>query len=419
MGSFVLHGNIIDSESSERLRVAADSYLVCEEGRCTGVFSALPERFSGLPLTDFGDRLILPGMTDLHLHAPQFAFRGLGMDLELLDWLNARTFPEEAKYADLSYAALAYGQFVDCLRRSATTRAVVFGTVHPAATTLLMELLEASGLVSYVGKVNMDRDCPEALREADAAASLAATEQWLASARFAHTKPILTPRFVPSCSDALLQGLGELAARRGLPVQSHLSENLGEIALVQSLCPQTDFYAEAYDRCGLLSQPCIMAHCVHCPPEEQDLLQARGVFIAHSPLSNSNLSSGIAPVSAYLARGLRVGLGSDLAAGETENLFRVMAEAIRVSKLRWRLLDDTTAPLTVAQAFYLATRGGGAFFGEVGCFEPGFALDAVVLDDSALVHPQELTPIERLERCIYLADERHIAAKYVAGTRLF
>ena len=379
MGSFVLHGNIIDSESPERLRVAADSYLVCEEGRCTGVFSALPERFSGLPLTDFGDRLILPGMTDLHLHAPQFAFRGLGMDLELLDWLNAHTFPEEAKYADLSYAALAYGQFVDCL----------------------------------------DRDCPEALREADAAASLAATEQWLASARFAHTKPILTPRFVPSCSDALLQGLGELAARRGLPVQSHLSENLGEIALVQSLCPQTDFYAEAYDRCGLLSQPCIMAHCVHCPPEEQDLLQARGVFIAHSPLSNSNLSSGIAPVSAYLARGLRVGLGSDLAAGETENLFRVMAEAIRVSKLRWRLLDDTTAPLTVAQAFYLATRGGGAFFGEVGCFEPGFALDAVVLDDSALVHPQELTPIERLERCIYLADERHIAAKYVAGTRLF
>ena len=351
MGSFVLHGNIIDSESPERLRVAADSYLVCEEGRCTGVFSALPERFSGLPLTDFGDRLILPGMTDLHLHAPQFAFRGLGMDLELLDWLNAHTFPEEAKYADLSYAALAYGQFVDCLRRSATTRAVVFGTVHPAATTLLMELLEASGLVSYVGKVNMDRDCPEALREADAAASLAATEQWLASARFAHTKPILTPRFVPSCSDALLQ--------------------------------------------------------------------ARGVFIAHSPLSNSNLSSGIAPVSAYLARGLRVGLGSDLAAGETENLFRVMAEAIRVSKLRWRLADDSASPLTVAQAFYLATRGGGAFFGEVGCFEPGFALDAVVLDDSALVHPQELTPIERLERCIYLADERHIAAKYVAGTRLF
>ena len=241
MGSFVLHGNIIDSESPERLRVAADSYLVCEEGRCTGVFSALPERFFGLPLTDFGDRLILPGMTDLHLHAPQFAFRGLGMDLELLDWLNAHTFPEEAKYADLSYAALAYGQFVDCLRRSATTRAVVFGTVHPAATTLLMELLEASGLVSYVGKVNMDRDCPKALREADAAASLAATEQWLDGARFAHTKPILTPRFVPSCSDALLQGLGELAARRGLPVQSHLSENLGEIALVQSLCPQTDF----------------------------------------------------------------------------------------------------------------------------------------------------------------------------------
>ena len=418
MGSFVLHGNIIDNESPERLRVAADSYLVCEEGRCAGVFSALPERFSGLPLTDFGDRLILPGMTDLHLHAPQFAFRGLGMDLELLDWLNAHTFPEEAKYADLSYAALAYGQFVDCLRRSATTRAVVFGTVHPAATTLLMELLEASGLVSYVGKVNMDRDCPEALREADAAASLAATEQWLASARFAHTKPILTPRFVPSCSDALLQGLGELAARRGLPVQSHLSENLGEIALVQSLCPQTDFYAEAYDRCGLLSQPCIMAHCVHCPPEEQDLLQARGVFIAHSPLSNSNLSSGIAPVSAYLARGLRVGLGSDLAAGETENLFRVMAEAIRVSKLRWRLCDQDVPPLTFDQAFYIATMGGGEFFGKVGTFAAGYELDAVVLDDASLDHPQPLSVRDRVERAAYLADERHVAAKFVQGEKV-
>ena len=142
MGSFVLHGNIIDSESPERLRVAADSYLVCEEGRCTGVFSALPERFSGLPLTDFGDRLILPGMTDLHLHAPQFAFRGLGMDLELLDWLNTITFPQEAKYADLSYAKKAYSIFVDDLKHSFTTRACIFATLHRPATELLMDMLE-------------------------------------------------------------------------------------------------------------------------------------------------------------------------------------------------------------------------------------------------------------------------------------
>ena len=418
MGSFVLHGNIIDSESPERLRVAADSYLVCEEGRCTGVFSALPERFSGLPLTDFGDRLILPGMTDLHLHAPQFAFRGLGRDLELLDWLNARTFPEEAKYADLSYAALAYGQFVDCLRRSATTRAVVFGTVHPAATTLLMELLEASGRVSYVGKVNMDRDCPEALREADAAASLAATEQWLASARFAHTKPILTPRFVPSCSDALLQGLGELAARRGLPVQSHLSENQKEIAVVQERFPEASCYAQVYDRFGLLDTDCIMAHCVHSREAELALLKERGVFIAHSPESNSNLASGVAPVRRFLEQGLRVGLASDVAGGSSLNLFRAMAHAIQASKLRWQLLDQSLPPLTFDQVFWMATLGGGSFFGPVGTFAQGYAFDALVLDDRRYPTVLPLSIQQRVERLAYLAEESCLTAKFVSGNSI-
>ena len=415
----LIHGNLIHAPALGRLEILEHGWMLLEDGTIRGLWREKPAQYAALPVTDYGNALVMQSFADMHLHAPQYPMLGMGMDLPLLDWLNTYTFKTEARFADTDYARRVYRRLAGDLITNGTTRVCMFSSLHTEATWILMEELDRAGVTGYVGKVNMDRDCPEALREADAAASLAATEQWLASARFAHTKPILTPRFVPSCSDALLQGLGELAARRGLPVQSHLSENLGEIALVQSLCPQTDFYAEAYDRCGLLSQPCIMAHCVHCPPEEQDLLQARGVFIAHSPLSNSNLSSGVAPVSAYLARGLRVGLGSDLAAGETENLFRVMAEAIRVSKLRWRLADDSASPLTVAQAFYLATRGGGAFFGEVGCFEPGFALDAVVLDDSALVHPQELTPIERLERCIYLADERHIAAKYVAGTRLF
>ena len=148
-------------------------------------------------------------------------------------------------------------------------------------------------------------------------------------------------------------------------------------------------------------------------------MRQNGVFVAHSPMSNANLSSGVAPVSKYLAMGLKVGLASDVAGGETENMFRVMADAIRDSKLRWRLLDQTVAPLTVDQAFYMATLGGGSFFGKVGSFADGYEFDAVVLDDSALEHPQELTLRARLERCIYLADERHIAAKFVAGTRLF
>ena len=415
----LLKGDIVHAPVLGVLETIPDGALLLDDdGTICEVLHEQPQDFDG-EVFDCTGKLIMQSFADMHLHAPQFPNVGTGMDLPLLDWLKTYTFPVEAKFADLSYARRVYRRLARDLIANGTTRVCMFSSLHTDATLVLMEELERAGVTGFVGKVNMDRNGGENLQETTGD-SIRETQRWLKEcSRFTHIKPILTPRFVPSCSDALMQGLGELAARRGLPVQSHLSENLGEIALVQSLCPQTDFYAEAYDRCGLLSQPCIMAHCVHCPPEEQDLLQARGVFIAHSPLSNSNLSSGIAPVSAYLARGLRVGLGSDLAAGETENLFRVMAEAIRVSKLRWRLADDSASPLTVAQAFYLATRGGGAFFGEVGCFEPGFALDAVVLDDSALVHPQELTPNERLERCIYLADERHIAAKYVAGTRLF
>lgn len=422
MKSFVLRGNLCDCSSVDAVRIRERAWLVCEDGLCSGVFDVLPERYRNLPVTDFGDALILPGLADLHVHAPQFSFRGLGMDMELLDWLERYTFPEESKYADAEYAARAYSQFVDALRRSFTTRVVAFGTIHRGATELLMRLLDESGLAAYVGKVNMDRNCPETLRE-DTAASLETTEAWVCETRerFANVKPILTPRFAPSCTPELLDGLGRLARKYALPVQSHLSENFGEIAWVKELFPNSGFYGEVYDRFGLFGgdTPCIMAHCVHSGEAERALMRSNGVFVAHSPLSNSNLASGAAPVSAYLAEGLHVGISSDVAGGETENLFAALAGAIRASKLRWRLYDESVRPLTVDQALYMATRGGGAFFGKVGAFEPGYELDAIVLDDTALVHPQPLSVRSRLERCLYLADDRQLAAKYVRGLRLF
>lgn len=422
MNPFVLKGNLCYSESADRIRLIPNGYLVCEDGVCLGAFETLPEQYAALPLKDFGDRIIIPGLTDLHVHAPQFAFRGLGMDMELLDWLNTYTFPEESKYADLCYADRAYSQFADHLRRSATTRAAVFATIHVPATELLMEKLERSGLVSYVGKVNMDRNSPDYLCELDAAASVAATEEWICHTRdrFENTKPILTPRFIPSCTDTLMRGLRGLVEKYDLPVQSHLSENFGEIAWVQELCPNSEFYGDAYDRFGLFGgdHKCIMAHCVHSDERELELMKKNGVFVAHSPLSNANLSSGVAPISKYLERGLHVALASDVAGGETENLFASIGSAIRSSKLRWRLLDQSVKPLSVDQAFYIATRGGGEFFGKVGSFEKGYAFDAVVLDDSALDHPQELTLRARLERALYLSDDRQITAKFVGGRQI-
>lgn len=420
---FVWKGHIIDSLDRHSLRVRENGYLVCQEGRCAGVFDVLPEQYRNLPLEDFGDRLIIPGMTDLHIHAPQFAFRGLGMDMELLDWLNTHTFPEEAKYRDLDYARRAYGQFTAHLRRSETTRACIFATVHVPATELLMEQLEASGLVTYVGKVNMNRNGPLYLIEPSTFQAVRETRQWLeeTAARFTRTKPILTPRFIPSCTDDLLYRLADLRAEFGVPVQSHLSENLGEIAWVRELVPTAKHYGDAYRKFGLLGgdYPCIMAHCVHCDEAELELLRENGVFIAHSPESNMNIASGVAPVNRFLDLEIPTGLATDVAGGSHESMFRAMTHAIQASKLRWRLLDQSVAPLTFDTAFYLATRGGGAFFGQVGAFDPGYELDALVLDDGNLDHPQPLTARERLERLAYLGDERNIHGKAVAGTRLF
>ena len=197
------------------------------------------------------------------------------MDCELLEWLKTYTFPEEARYADIEYASVAYGQFAEGMKKSATTRAVVFGTVHREATLLLMDLLEASGIVSYVGKVNMDRDAPESLREPSADASAFDTFGFINAAagrNYQNTMPILTPRFIPCCSSALLNELSEVRRTYDLPVQSHLSENPKEVELVKQLMPEAEFYGDGYDRFGLFGGQArtVMAHCVYST-DERDL----------------------------------------------------------------------------------------------------------------------------------------------------
>ena len=419
---FILKGNICYSETMDRLRVAEQQYVICVDGKSAGVFSEIPEKYQGLPVKDCGDALIVPGLVDLHAHAPQYAFRGLGMDLELLEWLNTHTFPEEAKYSNEVYAKRAYTMYVEELKKSDVTRAVIFATMHVEGTKILMELLENSGLSAYVGKVNMDRNGGKDLEEKSAEKSLEETKRWLAETdgRFRHVRPILTPRFIPSCTDELMRGLAELQREKKLPVQSHLSENPGEIAWVKELCPNVSNYSEAYEQFGLFGGDCptIMAHCIWMEENEIEKMKNNQVYVAHCPQSNMNLSSGIAPVRRFLSEGIPTGLGSDMAAGYSTSIFRAMADAIQCSKMRWRLVDDTQKPLTVEETFYLGTKGGGAFFGKVGSFEEGYEFDALILDDSNIAHPQELTVRDRLERMIYLSDDRHITEKYVSGRKV-
>ena len=416
----ILKGAIVSAPTLGRLEVTENGYLVAEDGKITGVFPALPERFSGAPVENCGDALILQSFADLHLHAPQYPMLGMGMDLPLLDWLNTYTFPTEARFADPDYARTVYRRLAKELIENGTTRVCMFSSLHRKATLILMEELERAGVTGYVGKVNMDRNGIPALQE-ETEESKRETLRWLEECRdFRYVKPIVTPRFTPSCTNGLMAFLGELAAERGLPIQSHLSENTSEGAWVRELHPDCGQYWETYRKYGLWNSRTLMAHCVWSDGRERRAMKEAGVTVVHCADSNQNICSGVAPVRVMLNEGVKVALGSDIAGGDHLNMFDVTAASIRASKAR-RIMDgwEGTDFLTVAEGWYLGTSAGAAFFGEKPGFAPGNALHAIVLDDSALPQPHPMTPAERLERCVYRRQKDAVRAVWSEGRKVF
>lgn len=418
---FALKGDILYSKSLNKVSEHENSYLVCENGKSAGIFKKLPARYKNIKVYDYTGYLIIPGLVDLHLHAPQYIFIGLHMDMELLDWLNKYTFPAEAKYKNINFAKKAYDIFVHDLTLSSTTRFSMFATIHNEATLYLMNELEKTGFKGYVGKVNMDRNSPKYLKESTAA-SIKNTLTWIErSGDFKNVKPIITPRFIPSCSNKLLIELSNIAALYKIPIQSHLSENQSEIKWVKELLPGVKSYEEGYDKFQMLGNTTntIMAHYVWPDERGIELVKKRKVWIAHSPSSNRNLSSGIAPIGRFLREGIKVGLATDVAGGSYLSMFRAMEDAITTSKIRKCLFDPEYYNVTIEQALYLATIGGGSFFGKVGSFEKGYEFDAIVLNerDIPTVLMSELNLIERFERYIY-RSHTNVYAKFIAGKKI-
>ena len=416
----VYKAHILYTKEKSHFEVLENGYIAVDaDGRVAGVSTDLASLdCEGAEVVDFGDRLLIPAMNDMHVHAPQYRNQGIAMDMELLPWLQNYTFPEEMKYLNLAYAERMYRRFVRDLWRFGTMRACVFATIHTDSTRLLMRLFEEAGMGALVGKVAMNRHCPKGLSES-VEDMVQGYEALIAEYNNpeALVRPIITPRFIPSCTPEMLQACGELAAKYGLPVQSHLSENRDEIAMVMSLEKESTCYGDAYNRYGLFGQtPTVMAHCVWTEGEELELMKRQGVMVAHCPTSNFNVASGMAPIRQFLDEGLSVGLGSDISGGHDLNIFRMMVYAIQVSKMHYQQ-NHEKAFLTLSEAFWIATKSAGSFFGRVGSFEPGYEFDALVIDDCELNH-DDYSLLHRLERFIYLGDDRHIEHRFCCGKEI-
>ena len=415
----IYKGNILFTKIKDKFEIIENGFIIVKNGKILDLYKNLPSEYQNFEVIDFSDNLIIPGMNDLHCHAPQFRNLGMAMDKELIPWLDNYTFPEEGKFKSIEYSDKVYKNFIKEVWRHGTTRIAVFATVHKDSSIRLMDLFKQSGLGALVGKVNMNINCTYDLLE-NTEKSISDTEYILENYYNDDelVNPIITPRFIPSCNSELLKSLGDLAVKYNVPTQSHLSENLGEIDWVKQLQPESEFYGDAYNRFNLFGQTkTLMAHCVYSCDKELELMKKNNVFAVHCPNSNLNLGSGIMPVRKFLDNGINIVLGSDISGGHDLSIFKVMVNAIQCSKLLWVNSNKQVDFLTLSEAFYMATKGGGSFFGKVGSFEKNYDFDALILDDSNL-NPESYSLIERLERFIYIGDDRNIIHRYVRGEEI-
>lgn len=385
------------------------------------------------------DSYLIPGLIDLHIHAPQWPQLGKALDAPLEEWLHTYTFPLEAKFADHDFARAVYDDLVRTLLAHGTTTAVYFGSVDYEANVILAQTCLRHGQRAMVGKVAMDHpdQCPDYYRDQSAAAALADTSRFIETLQQLQpigspmVLPAITPRFIPSCTDALLQGLGALAATTGCHVQTHCSESDWEVAHVRDRLGQTD--AEALDGFGLLTGRTILAHSNYLTAADMTLLAQKGAAVAHCPLSNAYFANAVFPVRQALNSGVDVGLGTDISGGFSPSIFDAARHALVASRHAASGTDPHTPretrgvgtePLSTAEAFWLATAGGGeALSLPIGLFRPGYAFDAIcvrsnVANSAFRVDPAMDSPADIFEKLVLTSDRPCIRNVWVNGRRL-
>ena len=410
----IIHADIVYSKDREHLAVHPDSYIAVEKGTVAGIWSKIPEEYRNAPLTDHGSDVLIPAFSDLHVHAPQYLNRGIKTDLLLEDWLGECTFPMEARYADPEFARLAYDAFIDDMIANGTMHACVYGTVHTEATSYLIEQMDKRGIKGFVGKVGMDRNAREDLLEGPEKA-IRETEIFLEKySGNRNTKPILTPRFAPSCTPELIKGLGGLGKKYKTGMQTHLVESLWEAEQARLLFPECSCDTEIYERAGLMDNgPVIGGHFIFPSEEDIRIMLRYDCYAAHCPDATVSVIAGIMPAGALLDRGLKIGLGSDLSAGHHIGVYTQAARSVQLSKLKHFYEPEGNRRITFPEAFWMATKQSGRLFGGTGSLEPGSVFDAIVIKDMSDA-AAKLTPEQKLERFCYTGTKEDIRERYMS-----
>ena len=403
---FTLLGTFAHSPERERLEII-DSGLVSVDraGWITDVCRPDQSEYSEackdasasgrLVRSDTGT-LIVPGMVDLHIHAPQWPQIGQALHLPLEEWLYRYTFPLEARYSDTRFAKQVYRDLVGTLIANGTTTGVYFSTIHQKATRELAQACLDAGQRAFIGKVVMDQldQCPAYYRDPSTDAALGGTVDFIEFIRESKqnqsglVQPVVTPRFIPSCSDAALEGLGQIASDYQCHVQTHCSESDWEHQFVIDRFGHTDTFM--LDKFGLLQPNTILAHSNLITEQDMDLIKSVGAGIAHCPLSNVYFSHSVFPLRRALDKGLRVGLGTDISGGPSPSIFENCRFAISSSRMLEDGVDPVKGPtdrgnpnsrIDFKEAFWLATAGGAeALDVPVGRFEKGYKFDALLID---------------------------------------
>ncbi len=416
-------------EVLRNVRVAVD-----DSGEITSIEAVGPDADADVVLP--ATTVLIPGLVDTHIHAPQWPQLGTGLDLPLETWLFEHTFPLEAQLTDPEFAAQVWPDMVTTLLAHGTTTAVYYATVSVETTTMLAEACVSAGQRALVGRVAMDHPdgTPTWYRDEDAAAGIAASatsiDQILAlGSRL--VAPIITPRFAPACTDELLRGLGDLAVATGARVQTHCSESDWEHGYAFERFGVSD--TEALDGFGLVRDHTVLAHGDHLGADDMATLVERGAGVAHCPLSNAYFGNAVFPARRALDAGVRVGLGTDIAGGAQPGLLTQCADAVTMS----RLLDEGVdarldadvrgvagSRISITDAFWMATAGGAELLGlDVGVLEVGRQFDAVAVDVARPRSPLRtwdgIDDDERtFEKIVRLATPADITDVWVAGERV-